>query len=186
MAFEEIKSLDCDTTISLGGTNKKTGKKNPTQIEGYYLGSRTVADQKKKSGVSYIHVLQTKDGNTGVWGKTNLDNKMKSVTPGFMIRITQSGMQSTPNGDMYLYKVEVDKENTVDVAGLNDANNSDADNAADYEAEEEAGLDEDEAPADEVPVSRPSPSQRPTANAPDAARQAKVQAMLAGKGRRTA
>lgn len=185
MAFEEIRSLDCDTTISLGGVNKKTNKKNPTQIEGYYLGSRTVADQKKKSGISYIHVLQTKDGNVGVWGKTNLDNKMKSVTPGFMIRITQSGMQATPNGDMYLYKVEVDKENTVDVAGFNaDASNDES--ADDYEAEEETGLDEDEAPADEVPVSRPSNAQRPTAQAPDAARQAKVQAMLAGKGRRTA
>lgn len=196
MAFQELKTLDADTTISLGGVNRKTNKANPTKIEGYYLGSKTVADQKKKSGVSYIHILQTPKGNVGVWGKTNLDNKLKGVTPGFMVRITQNGMQKTPNGEMYLYKVELDKDNSVDVSDLS-ANHNDGGYVADSEVqpggdlgytddatfgEDDQDLDQDATPPDEVTPQRPAANARPTATAPDAARQAKVQAMLAGKG----
>lgn len=185
MGFQEIVSLDCDTTISLGGVNKKTGKANPKSVEGFYLGAKTVADAKKKSGVSYIHIFLTDKGNLGVWGKTNMDNKLNGLTPGFLTRVTHTGMQSTPNGDMYVYKVELDKSQSTDLSGLPQTGFSPANEETSYE--DEPALDEEEAALDEVPVSRPSLSQRPTAQAPDAARQAKVQALLAGKGvRKTA
>lgn len=118
MAYREVNDLSTDVTISLGGVNKKTGKKNPTSIEGYYLGSRQVEDKKKKSGVSYIYVFQTAEGNVGVWGKTDLDRKMQSAPLGAMTRATHSGMRATPNGEMYTYKVEIDKDNTIEVEGL--------------------------------------------------------------------
>lgn len=118
MAFKEVVSLECENTTALGGINKKTGRANPTKAEGYFLGSKEVESKKSKNGKAKIHVLQTSDGNLGVWGKTDLDRKMLTVAAGAMIRITQNGKTPTPNGDMYKYKVEVDTENTIDVGGL--------------------------------------------------------------------
>lgn len=117
MAFKEINSLETEQTISLGGTNKKTGKQNPTRIEGYYLGNRKIEDNKKKSGVTYIHVFQTPKGNVGVWGKTDLDRKLSGVTPGTMTRVSFVGMAPTKNGEMYKYKAEIDADNVIEVVG---------------------------------------------------------------------
>lgn len=116
MAFRTVTDLSADTTISLGGVNKKTGKKNPNEIEGYYLGSRRIEDRKKKSGESFIYVFQTPKGNVGVWGKTDLDRKMGEVLRGQMTRVAFDKMVPTPNGDMYKYKVEIDDENTIEVS----------------------------------------------------------------------
>lgn len=118
MGFREVVSLDAEVTIGLGGVNKKTGKKNPTSIEGYYLGSRSVEGKK---GESKIHFFQTSKGNVGVWGKTDSNRKLGGVTPGTMTRISFDKMQDTPNGEMYKYKVEVDGENTIEVGGLSAA-----------------------------------------------------------------
>jgi hypothetical protein len=156
MGFKEVADLSADTTISLGGTNKKTGKANPKSIEGYFLGSKQVADKKKKSGKSFIYIFQTAKGNVGVWGKTDLDQKMGAVTPGTMVRATYDRMVPTPNGDMYKYKVEVDTENTIDVglvAGANNSNESEGIETTDDEGTAggyEASLDdEDEEEQDE-------------------------------------
>ncbi len=127
MAFKEVADLNPDNTISLGGSNKKTGKKNPTEIEGYYLGSRKVADKKKKTGFSFIHVFETSKGPIGVWGKTDMDRKLEGLTPGVMTRVSYDKMVATPNGDMYKYKVATDEDNVTDTTlPLNS-----------YEAEEE-------------------------------------------------
>lgn len=123
MAFRVVTDLSADVTISLGGINKKTGKKNPTSIEGYYLGNRRVDDRKKKSGFSFIYVFQTAQGNVGVWGKTDMDRKMGEAVTGQMTRVSFDRMVPTPNGDMYKYKVEVDDENTIEVVGSPSGNN---------------------------------------------------------------
>lgn len=125
--YTEVASLEADVTIALGGKNRKTGKANPTEIEGYYLGNRKVTDTKKKSGFSYIHFFQTANGNVGVWGKTDLDRKLLTVAPGTMTLATFDRMVATPNGDMYRYKVSVDKDNTIEVS----ASNSDSGYSAD-------------------------------------------------------
>src|ERR1700749_4858405 len=156
MAFKEINDLSCDVTISLGGSNRKTGKVNPTKIEGYYLGARTVADNKKKSGVSYIYAFQTPKGNVGVWGKTDLDNKMKSAPLGAMLRVTQNGMPNTPNGEMYVYKVEVDAANTIQVDAAAPST-SEEDSSDSYDASAYDDLEdtlEDEAPLGQGPENR--------------------------------
>lgn len=118
MGFTEVQSLDADNTTAIGGVNKKTGKKNPLTAEGYYLGSRKVESRKAKSGYAYLHILQTPKGNLGVWGKTDMDRKLTTVAPGTMVRITHTGMQATPNGDMYKFKVEVDSSNSIEVGNL--------------------------------------------------------------------
>lgn len=136
MAFKKVADLNPDEVISLGGINKKTGKKNPASAEGYYLGSRSVEDKKKKSGNSYIHVFQTSRGSLGVWGKTDMDRKLLTVTPGVMTRVTFDKMVGTPNGDMYKFSVETDDENTIEVSGLADTSGKD-DSGGNYATEEE-------------------------------------------------
>jgi len=189
MAYTEVQSLDCDTAVSLGGINKKTGKKNPTSVEGYYLGSREFDSPKSKTGKAWMHVFQTKNGTVGVYGKTDLDRKISQATRGAMTRVTQNGMQQTKNGEMYKFKVEIDLDNAIEVAenfGGAAASNEDTteDSDTSYSASSEVDEQEEEdidEPLDEVEPVRAAPPKQ-AAPAPDAARRAKVQALLS-KGR---
>lgn len=164
MGFKEVNSLDADVTVAIGGRNKKTNKENPTSAEGYYLGSKKVASAKSKTGFAYIHILQTPKGNLGVWGKADMDRKVTTVMPGTMIRITHTGMQPTPNGDMYKFKIEQDDSNTIDVGGL-------AAVATDYSAE-------DSGTADEVGLTQEDQAELLAAQAEAEARAKKVQDLL--------
>lgn len=171
MAFKELASLDAEVTTALGGRNKKTGKNNPTEAEGYYLGSRKV---ETKIGVANIHFLQTAKGNLGVWGKADLDRKILAVTPGTMVRITQSGMTPTPRGDMYKYKVEVDTDNTIEVSAAAEPTVTataydDGDDDSSYEASED----------EEDTYEAPAPAAKPQMSALE--RKAKVDALLKRK-----
>ena len=114
MAFKTIQDLETDNTVALGGYNKKLKKENPTQPEGYFLGTKKTKNT-KNDGVSSLHILQTPKGNVGVWGKTDLDRKMLNVVAGTMVRITHTGMQQTKNGEMYKYRVEIDNENSIPI-----------------------------------------------------------------------
>lgn len=147
MAFKTVQALDADNVIALGGENRKTGKKNPTQVEGYYLGSRTVESRKSKEGKAKIHFLQTSKGNLGVWGKTDLDRKLSSVEVGSMVRATFSGMKPTPNGDMYCYKIEHDPDNVIEVslatAEGSDESEENLHTGSDFETVDEETSDED-------------------------------------------
>lgn len=188
MGFKEVASLDCDTAIQLGGINKKTGKANPTRVEGYYIGSRDVDSPKSKTGVSKLHIFQTEKGTLGVWGKTDLDRKLSGVTAGHMTRVTFTGMKETKNNPMYVFKVEVDSDNSTDVSNL-DASAGDADADAEYvagsdadEYESESDVGEDEPALDEAPPARPSAPRRAAAT-PNAAQQDRIQAMVNGRGK---
>lgn len=169
MGYKEVASLEADVTIALGGKNRKTGKTNPTEVEGYYLGNRKVTDTKKKSGFSYIHFFQTANGNIGVWGKTDLDRKLLTVTPGTMTLASFDRMVETPNGEMYRYKVAVDTDNTIVVAapssdaGLTEDGNDDS---GSYSADSASSEDDEDAAQEEALAA--------------AARKAKVEALLNG------
>lgn len=180
MAFKEVASLDADVTTALGGMNKQTGKANPKQAEGYFLGSKKVESRKSKTGFAFLHILQTASGNLGVWGKTDLDRKLNSVAPGTMVRITQSGSRPTPNGDMYIFKVEVDESNKVDVSGLGTESEGEDASFVGGGAEEEMAEEEQEEVMDAAPPARPVRPAAP-ARVPDAERQARVKALLANK-----
>lgn len=190
MAFTEVVSLDCDTAIQLGGKDRKTGKANPTRIEGYYVGSKKIASPKSKTGFSSLHVFQTSKGAVGVWGKTDLDRKLASAQLGAMTRVTYTGMKETKNNPMYVYKVEVDSENTIDVSSAATGDSADEDSAenlfgnetseATYEDAEETDPGEEEALPDEVPPARATAPRLP-AQAPSAERQARVKALLGAR-----
>lgn len=191
MAFKKIQDLDAEITVALGGKNKQTGKANPTQVEGYYLGSKQTTNTRNKTKKSFLHILQTEKGNLGVWGKTDLDRKMTVVPVGVMVRITQSGTIATPNGDMYRFTVEIDEENAIEVdlpAGSHQE--AQADETTDGEEDvpyfdDEPSSDEvdEETPADEVSARRPTPPARRAAT-PTAASQAKTKALLSSRATR--
>lgn len=177
MAFKQLADLDASVTTAIGGTDKTTGKKNPTSIEGYYIGTRAVPSRKAKSGTCSLHILQTAQGNVGVWGKTNLDQKMPSVLPGQMIRVSFVGMVETPNNPMYKYKVEVDADNTIEV---NLADETTAPTATeDSDTQDYSGSEEAE---EDAPTTLPAP-RRPAAPAQPASaeRQAAVRSVLGAK-----
>ena len=178
MAFKEVQSLDAGTTIALGGINKKTGKANPKSVEGFYLGARTVESKMSRSGECSIHFFQTENGNIGVWGKTDLDRKLKNVVPGTMVRASFTGTQPVPGKqDMYKYRVEIDESNTIEVAGAELEN---------YGDDEETDLDEEEGALDALSPAYPTQNAASSkASIPDAAQQARVKSLLNGKGRAT-
>lgn len=122
MAFQVVASLDADVTVALGKKDKKTGKPYPKQAEGYFLGSRTV---ESKRGENKLHFLQTAEGNLGIWGTTDLNRKLSQVPAGTMVRITSAGTKPTPNGDMYMYKVETDADNTIEVSAATESEGTD-------------------------------------------------------------
>lgn len=171
MAYKEIVSLDADVTIAIGGVNRKTNKKNPTQVEGFFLGTRQVESKKAKSGFAAIHFFQTANGTLGVWGKTDMDRKLATATPGAMTLVKFEKMQATPNGEMYKYSVAQDDSNTIEVALSNTTPQNDEYN--DNESTEDSYDNED--PQDE--------DAQQTAALAAAERKAKVQSLLNGKGK---
>ncbi len=181
MAFKEVLDLDCETTTALGGINKKTGRPNPKQIEGYYLGVKKTESKKSKNGVANLYIFQTQAGNTGVWGKTDLDRKMSSVVAGSMVRVTQNGSVPTPNGDMYKYKVEIDTANTIEVpSGAQTASDQGASSYASNEDPSDYTSDSDEDTyVDEAPPARAvAPKVAASVNS---SKKAEVEALLRGR-----
>lgn len=179
MSFETVADLSCDVTIQLGGINKETGKPNPKSIEGYWLGYKIVDG---KYGPAQLHVFQTKTGNTGVWGKTDLDAKLSLVKPGTMVRATfDKTVPSNKGNDKWVFKVEFDKGNRIEVAAqtTDDADVTIPGDFTDEGAPEESSLDsndDEDTQVEEPPVQQP---RRPSSPAkPNAA---KAQALLSGR-----
>jgi len=113
MSLVEVQSLESEITYALGKLNKKTGKTDPKQVEGYYLGFRTI--EGGKYGPSKLHFFQTSKGIVGVWGKPDLDRKLSAVALGTMTKAEFAGLKNTPKGEMRTFKVYQDKDNTIEV-----------------------------------------------------------------------
>lgn len=183
MGFKEVMDLDAERIISLGGFDKKTRKANQDQIEGYFLGSKKIASTKNKSGVAYIHIFKTAEGQLGVWGKTDMDRKLLNQPIGNMVRLTCIGQVPTKNGDMYKYKLEVDSDNIIDTStiiskGFSSGADEEYDEeylTGDYDSDEEAE-EEDLSPEPLVGLSARSAMSA-------AEKKAKVQELLGRKGK---
>lgn len=183
MAFKKKLELSSDVTFTLGGTNK-AGKKDPTSVEGYYLGARPTPD--KGYGPGVLHFFQTETGNVGVWGKSRLNNLLTKDLVGTMVRPVFKGMSPKMPGKnpAYLYELHVDAGNTIDVSGLDteptvyqDEVDEDSAEATQDDGYEETEADAEETAEDEIKTSRAKAPTRP-ATTPSAERQAQVQALL--------
>jgi hypothetical protein len=178
MAYKEKFAGDTDVTIRLGGKDNK-GKANPTQVEGYFLGSK---DCSTDFGPAKLHIFQTPEGNVGVWGKTFMNRLLTDDLKGQMVKVVFDGMGVAQKGRQapYKFKVYSDADNTVDVGEFdpNASEESEPDGGSDADLCPTADVEEEE-PVDEIPPPRPV-APKVAAKTPDAARQAKVQALLAG------
>ncbi len=195
--FEDVLDLGVDTAIQLGGFNKKLKKDNPTTAEGYYIGSRDIPSKFSKTGFSKLHVFSQGTvggtpvkGSLGVFGKTDLDSKMAVVEVGARTRLTNTGSVPTNKGnDMLKYRVQVDRSDAIDVSSIAGTETNTGGVAGEEETQyadggvEETDLDSEETQVDELPPVRATRPATP-AQAPSAARQAQVQALL-NKGRAT-
>lgn len=146
MSFTEVISLEADVTYSLGKLNKKTGKKDPSSVEGYYIGKREVDT---KLGKSLIHFFKTKTGNVAVWGSTNLNHKLAGIGIGTMTKVDFVGMKPTPRGEMRSFKVAQDKANFIEVAVEYSEPSLDEDGNEDDNGYSNNGTEEDADPEDE-------------------------------------
>jgi len=118
MGFKKKIELRTDQTMQLGGNNSKTGKANPTQVEGYYLGAK---DIESDFGVGKLHYFQTAEGTVGVWGKTHMNILLTTDHLGQMVRVSFVGMRAPfkkGRRPSYQYELEYDAENTIDVSGI--------------------------------------------------------------------
>lgn len=182
MAFEKVATLDTDSTITIGGKDKKTGKSNPPSIEGYFLGTKALGPNKfNRSKTDYMHVFQTQDGNVGVWGKTHMDRQLLSVLPGTMTRVTYAGTKDVGKGnDMTCYLVEVDNENTIPVSfGANSPVDAPEESASSSYADDESDDEGEQEAQDETAPRRAAPP-RAAAKPPSAAQQERVRSLLGG------
>lgn len=195
MAFQELPDMDCEVSFAIGGFDKKARKDNPTTATGYFIGSKQVPSKKSKTGFAFLHIFQKPGGdNFGVWGKTDLDRKMRAVEAGQLTKISFVGMKETENNPMYKYKVQVDKEDTIEVTTTAGNEPQMADSAGveypegsyDEEPQDEADLDEEEAQPDEAPPVQTKPP-RQAAKPPTGEAQRRVQELTnKGKARQAA
>lgn len=176
MAYKEIGDVE---TVTLGGSSKN-GVRNPTSLEGFFIRVEQREDTKFKKGLQPYYVFLTENGEKGVYGKTHLNNKMKSAVLGAktLVTATDEVMDTGKGNPMKLFKVKQDLTNTIDVSALSTSSNevdTSSDSSDDTSLEEEViDLEEEEAP----PVQR-APLTRGTSSSIPSDRIAKAQAMLA-------
>lgn len=78
MALKEYSAAKATKWITVGGVTRD-GKKNPGEVEGYYLG-RVEGDNKFEPGKKKItYMIQTPQGVVGVNGAANLNIKMEDT-----------------------------------------------------------------------------------------------------------
>ncbi len=193
MAFKKKLDANAETATALGGKNGQ-GKANPTSIEGYYLGAKSVETD---YGPAKLHIFQDAETgtNTGVWGKTNMNRLLSPELVGQMCQVSFTGMGKAQKGRRppYNYEVLHDEDNRIDTAGINLT--AEASEEPDYDTtshntsgsqydDESDSVDpeDDEKPVDELPPRRATPP-RAAAVAPNAAAVARTQSLLNGRNK---
>ncbi len=116
MAFQEVQALNAKKYITLGGTDKKSGEVYPSEIEGYFLGTK---EKEGMYGQAFTHFFKTKFGVIGVNGKTQLNQKLEMVKPGVRTRVIYEGLHKQGVKSFHNYSVAFDTEDTIPVASLN-------------------------------------------------------------------
>src|SRR5665213_1974248 len=136
MAYQKLTDLGTDQVFALG-----IGEGKLNQIEGYYLGGRTV---ETANGPSVIHVFQTPKGNVGVWGTKKLNDKLGGSNRGVMTLVTYKGKIKLQGGKtQHTYEFMIDPDNIIEVTNLPSGNNTaDVELTGEHEDSTD-GVDED-------------------------------------------
>lgn len=117
MAYEKLNDVKL---VTLGGIDKKTGKKNPTEIEGYYLRKEEKPNKFNPGKPQAFYVFETKAGAVGIFGKASIDREMAKANIGVMTKVVDTGTtRDTGKGNpMRVFEVFQDSGNSIDVADL--------------------------------------------------------------------
>lgn len=99
--------------VKLGGVDAKTGKKNPTEIEGYYHSSEERPNKFNKDKPQKFYVFKTARGLEGIFGSGGLDKLMSGAALGTMTKVVDTGdRKDVGKGQpMKIYKVFQDSGN---------------------------------------------------------------------------
>lgn len=194
MAYEEIGNVP---TVVLGGVDKKTGKKNPTQIEGYLLRVEPRPNKFNPDKPQNYYVFRTKDGDKGVYAKAGIDRELKNARYGRMTLLIDTGktLDTGKGNPMRVFKAQQDPDNNIALSeddkvqgysnpGEPEIDDTDADLQAGADDAGDSDLDGDAPAPDEQQVQRPRPPVR-AAQPPSADRQKRVQDLL-NRGKRSA
>lgn len=184
MAAKEYTSARPDKWVTLGGRSK-AGVKNPTSIEGYYMGREEGPNQFDATKTKVVFLLQTPEGLVGVNGNTNLITKMTDSERGFTskegkkplgahVTMTYTGEQVTKKGtDMKVFKITFDAANMIELADLPASSDQDEEETAVMSSIEGEDFEDDDY---EAPIAKPVPAALSAE-----ARKAKVQSLLSNK-----
>ena len=178
MAYESLEQEF--RGIKLGGIDQKTGKKNPTEIEGYYLGFEQRPNKFNPTKPQHFYKFQTSDGLVGVYGTSaGLVRAMRNAVEGRMTKLVDTGetLDTGKGNPMRVFKAWQDKNNTIDPASIA---LSDEVTAGNYE--DPTDEDSEEESLDEVTPARATRPAIPVST-PSSSSQARVQALL-GKSKR--
>lgn len=186
MGYQKKADLATETVIQLGGTNSKTGKANPSSVEGYYLGAKTTQSD---FGEGKLHIFQTANGNVGVWGKTNSNRLLSSEHVGQMCKLVFTGMGKPQKGRKppYSYELFFDQDNSISVAtAAVEAFGEESAESNEYASEVSEDIIEDfaaeEEVLDEVPPARVAFPKKAAKPATSETR-AKLQTLLNGRNK---
>lgn len=175
MPYEELGSVE---VVVLGGVDKASGKRNPSELEGYLLSVEQRPNKFNPAKPQNFYIFQTKEGNKGVYGKAGIDSVLKGARLGAMTKLVATGqtLDTGKGNPMKVFKGFQDKTNTVDVSAIDFSTESHSDAEADiaeYDAVEEDHVEAYSAIAPSRPIARPS--------APSADKAAAVQALLSSR-----
>lgn len=187
MAYESLEQEY--KIVKLGGIDKTTGKKNPTQLEGYYLGFELRPNKFNPQKPQHFFKFQTQAGLVGTYGNSaGMVRAMRNAVEGCMTKLVDTGetLDTGKGNPMRVFKAWQDKANTIDVSTVNveEPTASDDNYTSTDDIPSDDALFDDEQAVDEIVPPRPvAPKVAPVV---DHARQAKLQAMLAKSKTRTA
>lgn len=113
MAYEKLNDVK---SITLGGVDKKSGKQNPTQLEGFYIRKEEKPNKFNPGKPQAFYVFETKEGPVGLFGKAGIDREMKKANLGVMTKVVDTGkLLDTGKGNpMRVFEVYQDSTNTID------------------------------------------------------------------------
>ncbi len=92
--------------VTVGGNEDSTTWDQKQPLEGTY--------QYKKTDIgpnnSNMYMIDTDDGQVGVWGSTVIDSKFEQIQPGVKVRIEFDGMKKGRTGNQYKdYRIQYEQ-----------------------------------------------------------------------------
>jgi len=154
MSYQELGEVE---VVVLGGMNKSTGKKNPTELEGYLQRVEKRPNKFNPDKPQNFYVFLTEHGEKGIYAKAGINRVLRNAVYGAMTKLvaTDELLDTGKGNPMKVFKAYQDKTNTIDVSASAQVSDSGSyEETSEEEFEEELPLP----PAPKAPVTPRSPA----------------------------